>query len=116
MFRRRDRAKLRALHSRSSKEIFRSVTLGVAAGVTTAVVFATSVNDYTGAVGTCPIGSKISRIHIQISYQSTQAGSNQADWYVAKNPANGLALPAPGVTGGNRLILDPIGHVPTAPV
>ncbi len=100
-FRRRDKAKLRALHSRSSKEIVRSVTLGVAAGVTTAVVLADSVNDYTGTIGTCPIGSKISRIHLQVSYQSTQATSNQADWYVAKDPGGGLPLPVPASTGGN---------------
>ncbi len=100
-FRKSQARKLASLTSQSSKEIFRSVTLGVAAGVTTVVQFATAVNTYTGTVGTCPIGSKISNVYVEMSYQSTQAASNQADWYIVKNPGSGLPLPAPGLTGGN---------------
>ncbi len=87
--------------SRSVKEIFRSVTLGVSAGVTTDVVFATAVNDYVGTIGTCPIGAVIKAVHLDVSYQSTAASSDQMDFYVAKRPAGSLPMPPAGITGGD---------------
>ncbi len=74
--------------------------LAVAAGVTTVVAVATTVNDYIGTIGTCPIGSHIISINAQISY-SISVPPNRVDWYMNKNPANQLTMPTPGATGGN---------------
>jgi len=79
------------------------VFLAVAAAVTTDFVVASSVNDYTGAIGTCPIGAKIKAIFIDYSYNSNSSISNgRMDFYLCKNPNIGLAnFPIPGATGGN---------------
>ncbi len=90
---------LRPVHT--NKEIVDSVTLGVSGGINTTVALATSVNDYTGTVGTCPIGSSIKAINLQVTYQSNEATTGRLDWYLMKNPANQITQPIPGATGGD---------------
>lgn len=87
---------------RSVKEIIDGIFLGVAAGVTTTTVVATSVNSYVGTIGTCPIGATIKAMYVSVTYASTVSTPDSAfDWYIAKNPAGQLAMPQPGSTGGN---------------
>ena len=75
--------------------------LGVAAGVTTTVALATAVNDYTGSVGTCPIGSNIKSIYIEASYSNDVATSGRLDWLLVKDPSGlGISI-VPGSTGGD---------------
>lgn len=85
---------------RSNKEIVDGVFLNVAAGVITRIAVAQSVNDYTGAVGTCPIGSSIKAIYLEASYFG-RSGGGRLDWYMGKSPGNNLTLPVPGATGGD---------------
>ncbi len=90
---------LRPIHT--NKEIVDSVTLGVSGGINTTVALATAVNDYTGAVGTCPLGASIKAMNIQVTYQSNEATTGRLDWYLMKNPANQITQPIPGATGGD---------------
>lgn len=83
----------------SVKEIVDSTLLGVAAGTTSTVVLGTSVNDYTGGVGTFPVGAKVSSFYLFVQLLPT-AGTANVDWYVAKAPT-GITFPAPGATGGS---------------
>ncbi len=88
---------------RSNKEIIDLTATGVAAGVTTDLLVATAVNDYTGLIGTCPIGCKIKAIFISYSYNFAQGFPTRMDMYVAKIPAGfGVGgFPVPGATGGS---------------
>ncbi len=97
--------KLAGLVSVQNKEIVDAVALVVAAGVNTDVVLATSVNDYTGTVGTCPLGALIKGMELMVSY-SIAVAPNRFDWYLLKNNAGVYTpgqLPAAGATGGNAL-------------
>jgi len=94
----------RALASRpvrSVKQIVDGIFLAVASGVTTSVEILTAVNDYTGTVGTCPIGATVKAVSLQVSYSSGAATSTAFDWYIQKNPFNILSAgtPVPGSTG-----------------
>ncbi len=82
----------------SRKEIVDSTLLGVAAGTTSSVALATVVNDYTGAVGTVPVGSVIKSVYLFVQILPTATTEN-VDWNVGKIP-NGVSLPVPGTTGG----------------
>jgi len=82
----------------STKEIVDSVTLGVAAGVTTTVTLGTAVNDYTGTTGTFPVGSKVSSIYLFVQLIPTATTEN-VDFYVIKRPT-GVSGGTPGATGG----------------
>jgi len=85
----------------SNKEIVDSTLLGVVGGVTSVVDLVTVVNSYTGTVGTCPIGAKISSIYLFVQIISA-TGTANSDFYVAKaNTATTAALPVPGATGGD---------------
>ncbi len=84
----------------SVKNIFDSVTLGVAAGVVTNVFPIATVNDYTGAAGTVPIGSKVSSIYIFVQIIAASA-VGVMDFFFAKNPGAGLTFPVPGATSGD---------------
>ncbi len=91
---------LRPVHS--VKEIVDGVFLAVSAGVSTTVVACLVVNDYTGTVGTCPIGASIKSMWIHVSYALVSATpDSNFDWYLIKDPGTQLAIPTPGATGGN---------------
>ncbi len=85
----------------SNKESVDGVFLAVAAGVTTTMVLATSVNDYGGAVGDCPQGSSIRSLYLEVSYSEQAITPTNFDWFLAKNPGSQLTLPVPGSVGGN---------------
>ena len=86
----------------SNKEIVDSVNLLVTAGVETDIVIATAINNYTGTVGTAPLGSKIRGFYIEASYNLSQVIVGRFDWYLAKADSNiGLAeFPPAGGSGG----------------
>ncbi len=84
------------IHTR--KEIVDSTLLGVTAGVTSVVTLASVVNDYTGAVGTVEVGTKISSLFLFVQILPTATTEN-VDWFITKTPA-GISLPVPGATGG----------------
>jgi len=86
---------------RSVKEIVDGVFLNVAAGVTTDFAVVQSVNDYTGGIGTCPIGAHVKSIYIEASYNGPTGGQARMDWFIGKSPGNNLTLPIPGATGGD---------------
>ena len=89
----------------SNKEIVDTVSLLVAAGVTTDVDIATTVNDYTGTVGTMPQAAKILGFYLEISYNLSQVIVGRLDWYLCKRESNRLAssFPPAGGTGGSAL-------------
>ncbi len=80
------------------KEIVDAVNLGVGAGMTTTIVLATTVNDYTGVTGTVEVGSVIKWVYLFCQILPT-AGTSNVDFYIAKLPA-GVVTPTPGATGG----------------
>jgi len=88
--------KLRPINS--NKEIIDGTLLAVGAATQTITTVGTAVNDYTGVVGTYPIGSKISSIYFFVQVLPT-AGTANVDWYFTKHPT-GLTLPVAGATGG----------------
>ena len=95
------RSKLRKVSLTTSKEIVDVVLNGQAAGTTTTVAIASAVNTYSGGIGTCPIGSHIRSINVQVSY-SSETATNRIDWLIRKNPGDQLGTtPAPGATGGS---------------
>ncbi len=83
----------------SVKEIIDSVLLAVTAGTSSTVVLGSSVNDYTGTVGTFPVGAKVSSFYLFVQILPTATTEN-VDWYVAKAPT-ALAMPTPSATGGD---------------
>ncbi len=89
----------------TNKEIVDSVALLVSAGVITDVTVASQVNNYTGTVGTCPLGAKIRGFYLEISYNLSQVIVGRFDWYLTKLDGNrSLAdYPPPGATGGHLL-------------
>ncbi len=91
----------------SNKEIIDVTSLTVAAGVTTDISVATSINDYTGGVGTCPLGSTILGFYIEASVIDVSGSdlSNRIDWYLGKKDLNPTisTYPVPGATGGSPL-------------
>ncbi len=82
----------------SRKEIVDAVNLAVGAGTTTVIALATTVNDYTGAVGTCSVGSVIKWIYLFCQILPS-AGTANVDFYVMKAPTV-ISAPTPGGTGG----------------
>jgi len=89
----------------SNKEIVDAVTLLVTAGVRTNIALATQVNNYTGTVGTCPLGSKILGFYVETSYNLSQVIVGRFDWYICKRDSgrSSADFPAPGATGGDVL-------------
>ncbi len=85
---------------RHNKETVDIVTLVVAAGVTSRIVIAQSVNDYIGTVGSMPISAKVKAFWIEISYTKSESTVGRLDWYLAKEPAGVALTPTPGATGG----------------
>lgn len=83
----------------SVKNIVDSTTIGVAAGVQTAVIVAAAVNSYTGAVTDVPIGAKVSHIYVFFQMQP-QAAQGQVDMFIGKFPP-GVTVPNAGATGGH---------------
>ncbi len=83
----------------SNKEIVDSTLLGVAAATTSTTTVASVVNDYTGTVGTVPLGAVIKSLFVFVQVIPTAATAN-VDWFLIKSPS-GTVLPVPGATGGN---------------
>jgi len=83
----------------SNKEIVDTTLLSVAAGVTTVTTIASTINDYVGTVGTCPLGSKISSVYLFVQLLPT-ATTDNVDWFCMKGP-QAIVLPVPGATGGH---------------
>ncbi len=89
----------------SNKEIIDITSLTVAAGVTTDSALATQINDYTGTVGTVPLGSSILGFYIEASAIDVSGSdlSHRIDWFLCKKPG-GVSIasfPVPGATGGD---------------
>ncbi len=85
----------------SNKEIVDSTLLGVAAGVNSVVPVLSTVNDYTGVVGTCPLGAKVNGIFLFVQVLPT-AGTANVDMAVLKSP-NALIVPVAGAIGGTTM-------------
>ncbi len=94
----RFRSSLRPINS--VKNIVDSVNLAVSAGTTTTVDLVSTVNDYTGANATVPIGAKVSSIYLFVQMISSTTGTANHDWYIIKDPSGQLSFPVPGATGG----------------
>ncbi len=71
----------------SKKVIIDSTLLAVGAGVTSTVVLANAVDDFSGAPGTCPTGAKIMSVYLFVQILPTATTEN-VDWYFAKAPDN----------------------------
>jgi len=82
----------------SYKAIIDATLLSVAAGVTSTIVLATAVDDYTGSSSTVPTGCKIHSIYLFVQILPSLLSSN-VDWYVAKAPDSITTSPV-GATGG----------------
>ena len=88
----------------SNKEIVDAVVFIVAGGVTTDIDLATSVNDYTGTVGTVPIGANLLGFYLEISTSNVDNIVGRTDWYLVKRTSGIVAtgFPTPGATGGSQ--------------
>ncbi len=89
--------RLRPVHT--NKDVVDSTLLGVAAGVTSAVVVCTVVDDYVGTVGTVPLGTTVRSVYYFVQILPTTTTEN-VDFYMTKSPA-GVTLPIPGSVGGH---------------
>ncbi len=72
--------------------------------MTTDIDIATAVNDYTGTVGTCPLGTSILGFYLETSTQNGDTIVNRMDWMLIKR-LHGLAVSffaVPGSTGGSQ--------------
>ncbi len=89
----------------SNKEIVDVVAFLVAGAVTTDVDIADTVNDYSGVVGTVPLGATILGFYLETSVSNSDTIVNRIDWYLCKRESN-LAFgsfPTPGSTGGSNI-------------
>jgi len=88
----------------SVKNILDLTATGVAAGVTTDLVVASAVNNYTGLVGEVPIGGSVKNIYISYSYNFSQGFPTRMDMFVCKKlgPMSLAGFPVPGNTSGNN--------------
>ncbi len=87
----------------SNKEILDLTLLIVAGGVTSDFVVATTVDNYTGTVGTQPQGSSLLGFYLEISSNNVDNIIGRSDWYLCKIPS-GISIasfPVPSATGGN---------------
>lgn len=100
VFRRRGGLGLRPINS--NKAIIDGTFLTVGAGITTRVVVATTVDDFTGATTEVPTGAKITSVYFFISIQQQAVNSN-VDFYITKRPGSirDTDMPVPGATGGS---------------
>ncbi len=89
----------------SNKEIIDNTVLIVAGGVTTDVALAQSLNNYTGTVGTCPLGSTILGFYLEVSMNNVDNIIGRSDWYLCKRNGDRLLseFPTPANTGGHKL-------------
>ncbi len=87
----------------SNKEILDTTVLIVAGGVTTDVDLATATNNYTGTVGTCPLGSTIIGFYLEVSSNNVDNIIGRTDWYLCKRNAGDAFtnFPTPANTGGD---------------
>ncbi len=91
----------------SNKEVIDAVSLTVAGGTTQETTILTAVNDYTGTVGTCPLGASILGFYVEASNIAVGDGdlTQRIDWLLGYvDGAQTLAsLPVPGSSGGHVL-------------
>ncbi len=89
----------------SNKEIVDSVVVLAAAGLVTNITIATAVNDYTGSVGTVPLGAKILGFYLETSYNLAQVIVGRFDWMLVKAESGRINadFPSPGASGGHEL-------------
>ncbi len=83
-----------------NKEIVDAINLANVGNVVSNISLATTVNDYVGTVGTCPLGAAIKGFELQISYASSLVPARM-DWYLIKNVGSQIVGPTPGQIGGN---------------
>ncbi len=87
----------------SVKNILDLTATGVAAGVTTDLVIASSINNYTGGAGDVPIGCQVKNVWVSYSYNFAQGFPTRMDMFICKQPGSlGVAsIPVPGNTTGD---------------
>ncbi len=85
----------------SNKEIVDSTLLAVAAATQSVTSVLATVNDYTGVVGTCPLGAKVTSIFLFVQVLPT-TGTANTDMAVLKSP-NALIVPVAGAIGGTTM-------------
>ncbi len=87
----------------SVKNIVDLTATGVSAGVTTDLVVATGVNNYTGLATEVPIGGQVKNIYISYSYNFNQGFPTRMDMFVGKadGPIGPVNFPVPGNTTGS---------------
>ena len=87
----------------SNKEIIDSVVFIVAGGVTTDIDILNTVNNYTGGVGDCPLGSSVLGFYLETSTSNVDNIVGRTDWFLCKRPGNRVITdyPTPGATGGS---------------
>jgi len=88
----------------SNKEIVDAVFLIVAGGVNTDIDIASAVDDYTGTVGTVPLGATVLGFYLESSSNNVDNIVGRTDWYLMKRP-KGIgtgAFPTAGATGGHE--------------
>ncbi len=87
----------------SVKNIVDLINITVAAGTTTTVALASTVNDYTGGSTEVPIGAKITSMYLFVQAINDVLPLTNVDWYVWKGPGNLAAtMPIPSGTGGDQ--------------
>ncbi len=86
----------------SNKEIVDITALIVAGGTGTDVDLLTQVNDYTGTVGTCPLGASLLGFYLEVSSNNVDNIIGRTDWYLCKREGGEAftSFPTPGATGG----------------
>jgi len=87
----------------SNKEIIDTVAFLVTGGVTTDINIASAVNNYTGTIGTQPLGSSLLGFYIETSASNGDSIVNRIDWYLCKRTSGTpfSSFPIPGATGGD---------------
>ncbi len=89
----------------SVKNIVDGTFITVAGGVTTDLVVALTVNDYTGTSNNVPIGCHIKAVWVEYSYQNSETlAGGRVDMYMCKVPGvtSIAAYPVPGSTSGDK--------------
>ncbi len=89
----------------SVKNIVDGTFISVAGGVTTDLVVAQAVNDYTGTSNNVPIGCHIKAVWVEYSYQDSDSDTigGRTDMYMAKLPGMTTVaqFPVPGSTSAH---------------
>lgn len=75
----------------------------VAGGTTTDIDIASTVNSYTGTVGTVPIGASILGFYLETSINNVDNIVGRTDWFLCKRTSGTpfTSFPTPATTGGH---------------